>query len=133
MGEGCNVKLSWKDIRGVRYQGVTPPQIKLNIKLTHLDLRSSGTEWVSKTTVHGEGRVGRGRGLQNTFELERHKGGPAYGDNPQNRSTDVKLAHLDLRSSGTEWFSKMTVHGEGRVGHGRGLQGDFELERHKGG
>ena len=82
MGEGCNVKLSWKDIRGVRYQGVTPPQIKLNIKLTHLDLRSSGTEWVSKTPVYGEGRVGRGRGLQNTFELERHKGGPAYGDNP---------------------------------------------------
>ncbi len=55
------------------------------------------------------------------------------GITPQNPSTDIKLAHLDLRSSGTEWFSKTRVHGEGRVGHGRGLQGDFELERHKGG
>ncbi len=55
------------------------------------------------------------------------------GINPRNPSTDVKLAHWDLRSSGTEWVSKPTVHGEGWVGHGRELQGEFELERHKGG
>ncbi len=28
------------------------------------------------------------------------------GITPRNPSTDIKLAHLDLRSSGTEWFSK---------------------------
>ncbi len=55
------------------------------------------------------------------------------GITPQNPSADIKLAHLDLCSSGTEWVSKTTVHGEGRVGHGRGLQGEVELERHKGG
>ncbi len=27
MGEGCKVTLSWKDIRGVRYQGVTPQNL----------------------------------------------------------------------------------------------------------
>ncbi len=55
------------------------------------------------------------------------------GITPRDPSADVKLSHLDLRSSGTEWVSKTTVHGEGRMGHGRGLQGTFELERHKGG
>ncbi len=56
--------------------------MKWNIKLAHLDSRSSETEWVSTTTVHREGPVGRGRGLQGTFELEKHKRGPVYGDKP---------------------------------------------------
>ncbi len=62
MGEGCKARLSWKDIRGIPYIGITPQNPSTNIKLAHLDLCSSGTEWVSKTTVHGESRVGHGRG-----------------------------------------------------------------------
>ncbi len=62
MSDGCKARLSWKDIRGVRYVGITPQNPSTDIKLAHLDLRSSGTEWVSKTTVHGEGRVGHMRG-----------------------------------------------------------------------
>ncbi len=64
VGEGCKARLSWKDIRGVRHMGITPPNPSTDVKLAYLDLRSSGTEWFSKMTVHGEGRVGHGRGLQ---------------------------------------------------------------------
>ena len=74
-GRGLQGTLSWKDIRGVRHMGITPRNPSADVKLSHLDLRSSGTEWFSKTMVHGKGRVGHGRGLQGEVELERHKGG----------------------------------------------------------
>ncbi len=89
-GRGLQGKFDPITHKGVRCQGLSPPNPSPNVKLAHLHLRSPGTEWVIRWARHGEGRGGQGRGLQGKFDLITLKGGPLPGGNPPKSKSECQ-------------------------------------------